>query len=121
KDIIMGECDRHPKNYFINEKGEVIGIDEDCCLGKNAIPEDVDVRKQIGLVPNKGSLMLRMPGVITQEIYDNIQNLDLKKLADELKPYVSQEEIDATLVRVKNLKEHVEDRNKCLLVNNIKE
>ncbi len=115
KDIITGECDRHPENYFVDDDGKVTGIDEDCCFGVDAIPEGVDVRSQPSikfLVPNNASLMLRMPPVITKGVKDDIERLHSVKGKDNLiktlKPYISEAEIKAALARLDKLHKHIE-------------
>lgn len=121
KDIITGECDRHPQNYLIDPStGKVTGIDEDCCFGVKALPKDGDVRKQKKfnlVVPNNASLMLRMPLVITVEmekciddLYNNQELLTLK-----LGPLVTPDEINATHDRLARLYEHVHSAD-CLVV-----
>ncbi len=122
KDIITGEVDRHPGNYFIDPAtGGITGVDEDCSFGVDAIPENVDVRKQETLffiIPNKASLMLRMPPVVTKEIKSHIDDLYQNKaqLVETLTPLISQPEIDATLRRLDQLHAHVNDKEKCLVV-----
>lgn len=119
KDIITGECDRHPGNYFVDEDGKVTGIDEDCCFGVNAIPEG-DVRNQpklMGLIPNNASLMLRMPDVVTQDLKEKINRLyeNRSELHEILGPYVSDEEIAAAEVRLTKLYRHI-NSGVCLVV-----
>lgn len=123
KDIITGECDRHPENYFIDDDGKVTGIDEDCCFGVNAIPEGVDVRSQPSIkfvVPNNASLMLRMPPVVTIEVKDHIERLNSEngkaELVKTLEPYISPEEINATLIRLNKLHMHIGSQD-CSVVN----
>lgn len=119
KDIITGECDRHPYNYYINDHGEIKGIDEDCSFGIFAIPDGIDVRKQKaikGIVPNNGSFMLRMPPVITQEMQTKIMQLSPDKLRTELEPYISKAEIEATIKRVEKLQIHVNNQEQCWVV-----
>lgn len=112
KDIITGECDRHPQNYIIDNNGKVKGIDEDCSFGIHAIPKNIDVRKQpnMSLIPNKGSLMLRMPPVVTEKIKENVDRLYLNriKLQKKLKAYLSGKEVKETLIRLEALKKHIE-------------
>lgn len=123
KDIIAGECDRHSQNYHIDSDGKVTGIDEDCCLGVNALPQEGDVRGQEslwGIVPNRGSLMLRMPPVITEAMKAKIENQYQNKstLVKELSPYVSSAEIDATLQRLEKLHAHINNPNTCMIAKN---
>jgi hypothetical protein len=116
-DWICGQVDRHAGNYFINETGEVTGIDQDCSFGVNSVPKDVDVRQQphligtrlIGLVPNMGSLMLRMPSVVTESVKESIKKLynNQTALAEMLDSYITSDEIRETLRRLKMLYEHV--------------
>jgi hypothetical protein len=121
KDIITGECDRHPQNYFIAQDGKVTGIDEDCCFGVHAIPEKGDVRKQDSLkflIPNNASLMLRMPPVVTKEIKEQIDRLHANpdQLRKGLEPFISKAEIDATETRLQKLHDHVNSEAYCLVV-----
>lgn len=121
KDFITGECDRHPQNYLVGPDGKITGIDEDCCFGVNAVPEDIEVRKLHTLgpfvIPNNGSFMLRMPRVITEEARGRVNSLysDQAFLKQSLEPYISKEEIAATLGRLKMLHEHI-NSEKCLAV-----
>lgn len=120
KDFINGECDRHPQNYFIDDRGRVTGIDEDCCFGVNAVPEDIDVRGQKtlrGIIPNNASLMLRMPPVVTKEIQREINELydNREMLVHSLGPFISEDEIRATERRLEMLKNHV-NSDSCLVV-----
>lgn len=121
-DIIVGECNDHPQNIVIDAGGKVSGKPS-CCFGGNAIPKG-DVRRQsslMGVIPNQGSLMLRMPPVITQEMKDKISvrylnSKELEKLKKELSPYISEAEIAATLGRLGQLYMHTQDSKKCRVV-----
>ncbi|MCC5832356.1 MAG: hypothetical protein JJU12_04860 [Chlamydiales bacterium] len=120
KDFITGECDRHPQNYFIDDEGKVRGIDEDCCFGVNAVPKDRDVRLQRslkGFIPNNASLMLRMPPVVTKKIQNEINDLrnSAERLIESLHPFISEDEIGATLRRLEMLDDHI-NSSSCLVV-----
>lgn len=120
-DIINGECDRHPGNYFVSDEGWITGIDQDCSFGINAIPVGMDVRKQptlMGIIPNNGSLMLRMPGVITRNIKDRVDSLVQRReeLIKELEPLIEGKEIAALFNRLARLKMHID--HDCLVVEN---
>ncbi len=123
KDFITGECDRHPYNYFINgATGKVTGIDEDCCFGRNAVPDNVDVREQralLGIIPNNSSLMLRMPAVITKEILTQVNAMSEEALRETLEPYIAREELEATVQRLNMLKRHINDSGNCLVVDDL--
>lgn len=112
-DWISGQVDRHPGNYYINPKtSKVQAIDNDCSFGVNSVPKDVDVRLQPSLsfvVPNNGSLMLRMPNVVTKEIKKSIEDLYLNQqgLKETLREYISDVEVDATIDRLKMLVNHI--------------
>lgn len=123
KDIICGECDRHPENYFIDYDGNVTGIDEDCCFGVNALPEG-DVRAQdpivivpgIAEIPNNASLMLRMPPVVTREMYEQVKALSVNlKFHQVLYEHVTFEEAAAALERTSKLIQHM-DSDQCKIV-----
>lgn len=121
-DIICGQVDRHQGNYHIDPTtGRVTAFDNDCSFGVRAMPKGVDVRKQPtlgGIVPNMGSLMLRMPGVVTKSVAENILTLwgnaeDLKASLNEL---ISPAEIAKTLERLEMLVDHINNRKACILV-----
>lgn len=114
-DWITGESDRHPENYFVTEKGHVMAIDSDCSFGKDAVKPGVDVRNQGGMVPNNGSLMLRLTPVVTRRIADAVFHLTEEAIRSSLRGLVNHEEVDATLERWNLLKKHI-DSNKCLIV-----
>ncbi len=120
-DWISGQVDRHPGNYYIDpENGQVLAIDNDCSFGVNSVPTGIDVRSQprLGLVvPNNGSLMLRMPDVIMESIKDQIVDLfnQPKIFQETLAQYISPEEIAATLKRLEMLALHVTS-DKCKIV-----
>lgn len=121
KDFITGQVDRHPGNYFISESGDITGIDEDCSFGINAIPPDgEDIRGQKalkGFIPNNSSLMLREPPAVTREIKDAVNTLAKNKeqLRESLKPYLTEQEIDATISRLDRLNAHINSDN-CQVV-----
>jgi hypothetical protein len=111
-DIICGQGDRHPQNYFVTSGGNVILIDNDCAFGRDAMPEGVDVRTQSalrGIVPNNASLMLRFPNVYTNEQKVRIEQLQANQEALKalLTPYISSEEIQATCSRLDRLVSHM--------------
>ncbi|MCE5294338.1 MAG: hypothetical protein LLF94_06960 [Chlamydiales bacterium] len=120
KDWITGQVDRHPGNYFISDSGKVTGIDEDCSFGVNAVPENGDdVRSQktlMGIIPNNSSLMLRMPPAMTETIKNQVLNLcaNKEKLAESLKPYLTDQEIKATITRLNTLEQHI--KSLCIIV-----
>ncbi len=122
-DWISGQVDRHPGNYYIDPKtSKVQAIDNDCSFGVNAVPKDVDVRLQKPLgfvVPNNGSLMLRMPNVVTKEIKENINNLysNQQQLKETLRQYISNAEIEATIERLQKLVDHINSKD-FLVVDN---
>ncbi len=122
KDVITGEVDRHPGNYFIDpDTGKITGVDEDCSFGVHSMPEHVDVREQssiLYIIPNKASLMLRMPAVITKDIQAQVEELykNQEQLVQALTPLLTPQEIDASLVRLKKLHDHVHDSARCLVV-----
>ncbi len=120
-DIICGQVDRHPGNYFIDDKGKVSAIDQDCSFGVNAMPKGVDVRNQPslgGIVPNMGSLMLRMPGVITGSVQERILALwdDAEGLKASLQGLITGPEIKKTLERLEMLVNHISNPDTCMIV-----
>ncbi len=120
-DIICGQVDRHPGNYFIDGDGNVTGIDQDCAFGINAMPRGVDVRNQPslgGIVPNMGSLMLRFPTVITKSIAEDVLTLweDRETLKASLASLITDAEISATLDRLERLVDHIKNREVCLQI-----
>ncbi len=121
-DVITGQVDRHPGNYFIDPKtGQVTGIDQDCSFGVASMPKDVDVRKQphlMRLIPNNASLMLRLPTVITSAIQKQINDLydNRETLHAELSLHISDAEIEATIDRLRRLREHINNKDTCTVV-----
>jgi hypothetical protein len=112
-DVITGQVDRNPNNYHIDPEGNVKGIDQDCSFGIHAIPDDVDVRSQPALkmfIPNNSSLMLRMPPVITEYIQTSINSLHQNKdaLRASLKGFITDTEVEATMVRLDKLHTHIQ-------------
>lgn len=122
-DIINGECDRHPKNYLIDQMdGTVKGIDNECSFGIYSLPEG-DVRNQekiLGILPNKGSLMLRMPPVVTRQIKKDVKLLynNRDEYSRKLDLYLTKKEVEATIVRLTKLYEHLCSKN-CKKVSSI--
>lgn len=119
-DIITGQVDRHPENYFVDiddaGRPKLEAIDSDCAFGTKSMPTAKDVRNQHHLfLPNKGSLMLRMPTVITESIRDDVMNYSTQDLIRDLKDHISPEEIDAAAERLQMLKAHIRS-DKCFVV-----
>lgn len=120
-DIICGQVDRHPGNYHVDEHGHVTAFDNDCSFGVHAMPKGVDVRRQPtlgGIVPNMGSLMLRMPKVITRSIADDILTLwnNAEELNASLKGLISPAEIAKTIERLEMLVHHVFNPKECKII-----
>lgn len=122
-DIITGQVDRHPGNYFIDKQGRVQGIDQDCAFGVNAWPkgENADVRRQpalAGIIPNMGSLMLRMPAVVTESVAKDVLALlnTREKLAASLQGLISPQEIEATIQRLQMLASHIANKDACRIL-----
>ena len=122
-DWICGQVDRNPTNFLIDGKGKVTGIDQDASFGVRAAPRGVDVRRQsphFGM-PNNGSLMRNMPAVITKEIQQAVFALAEKReeIRESLVGLITAAEIDATLDRLDQLVEHINDTKRCIPVDNV--
>lgn len=115
-DWIIGQTDRHPKNYHIDESGRVKAIDNDCTFGVMAVPKGVDVRKQKGVLPNNLSLMLNMPPVLTKAIADQVIKINEDELRSTIENLMSPAEVEAAVERMRMLQEHVKNLGKCKIV-----
>ncbi len=117
-DWICGQVDRHPGNYLIDKDGNVTGIDQDASFGVRAAPRGVDVRRQATYrgMPNMGSLMLNMPAVMTEATAASVLALSEESLRVSLKGLITQAEIEATIDRLAQLKEHINNPKACTLV-----
>lgn len=68
-DYISGQVDRHYENYYVASDGTITAIDNDLSFGSKA-----GARGQKSfLVPNKGSLLVNLPKVITGEIKSELE------------------------------------------------
>lgn len=68
-DYISGQVDRHYENYYVAADGTITAIDNDLSFGSKA-----GARGQKSfLVPNKGSLLVNLPKVITGEIKSELE------------------------------------------------
>jgi len=119
-DWICGQVDRHQGNYFVDKEGNVTGIDQDCSFGVNAVPKG-DVRRQPTLgviVPNMGSLMLRMPAVVTESVARDIMQLweNRDAILASLAQLITRDELKATMARLGMLVNHIQDQEACMVV-----
>jgi len=106
-DAISGQVDRHPGNYFVlrNAKGEVIGvkaIDNDMAWGKSL--RDLSGKTQI----DGAHLPRYLPPVVDAETRDAIKAIRPDQLRKQLSDVLSPDEIDAAVVRLKQVQAHLD-------------
>ncbi|HIK15793.1 MAG TPA: DUF4157 domain-containing protein [Leptolyngbyaceae cyanobacterium M33_DOE_097] len=98
-DMITGQVDRHPGNYFIANGAngpEVKGIDNDFAFGVKANTQE-SIGQQRGL-----------PVYLDITVAQQIAGIEEKQIRDCLRPLLTPQEIDKTVERWKNAKKHIE-------------
>lgn len=105
-DVIVGQLDRHPGNYFIQVDGKghvtgVTGIDQDMSFGKDY----TDIEQQ----PNGALNAKAMPAYIDAEFGRALLQISASDIADCLEGLLSQAEIDATIARFEQVKAVIQD------------
>ncbi len=134
--IVMGDADRHPNNLVISQGENGIPrlflIDNDVSFGKlslhtrnHNLVEDVRRRQDhiyVGgiplprdLIPNKLSLLRRLPPVITKDIQDLFNNFTEQDLRKAMR-CSTEEEIQATCERLEFVKNQLNDPTKTKVV-----
>ena len=104
-DCLTGQQDRHSTNLFINpENGKVTLIDNDQAfypgLQKVSDPEpDRKIGSWTPPWPGK-------PELIDRHTFEKLQALEDDQVKESLDPFLTKKEIESTLLRLKDLKEH---------------
>lgn len=136
-DIICGQMDRHPENYYIDGEGHVRGIDNDLAFGTLDDIHKARSQDNKAFMPNKGSLQLNPPKVIdasmfkqvvgvqhtagNQEIQEAI-NGKKEAMREQLKEHMTEPQLNAALKRYEQLAQHcvnVRDREQSFDEQNI--
>lgn len=122
-DYISGQVDRHYENYYVAADGTITAIDNDMSFGSEA-----GTRGQKSfLVPNKGSLLVNLPKVITSEIREELvqffagEKSNANSFLDEVKhvfPENSKEYI-AVQKRMEDVKKLVIGDDKAMVTDDI--
>jgi hypothetical protein len=114
-DYITGQIDRHPGNIFIDpETGEVKGIDNDLCF-----PSLSREQMLAGLRDAGGKAVYNKPLFMHEDTARKIEALDPEQLRETLSALkypgrgehgkLSPEEVEGAVVRLVEMKEHVQD------------
>jgi len=128
-DIVCGQMDRHPENYYIDGDGHVRGIDNDLAFGTMNDIHQARNQDDKAFMPNRGSLQLNPPKVIDAEMFQKIvgishenaddpqvvrESINGKKEAmrEQLKEHMTPRQLDAAIQRYEQLAQH------CLTVRN---
>jgi hypothetical protein len=105
-DAVLGQGDRHGGNIIVNMNGEegraeVVGIDNDQCLGP--LPLDPDQ-----LPGMQYSRAVRLPPSITREVAERFRKLTGADLRELLRPHVRVEEAEAAVARLDRVHQHID-------------
>lgn len=106
-DIITGQVDRHPENYYVDDQGQVRAIDNDLSFGKKLRALAFRTFERLGFLPNRGCLLVNPPPVMDHVQAEKILHLKEERLEEILGPHLTPEEIDAAKERLRNLQSHV--------------
>lgn len=109
-DFITGQTDRHGGNIYVDDKGNIKGIDNDFSFSNSTDPTTVEDSKNVGLPP-----------VLFRPTAEAIMNMSKESLAELLNSSVpanqrlTASEVKAAQDRLETLKKHIEN-NPTILV-----
>ena len=102
-DVLVAQVDRHMDNYIIDKMSDsravVCGIDNDLCFGRLVVGSG-----KIAVAPVNS---VGMPPVIDSKMRDAIMKLDETRLREELSSLLAEEEVDATVFRLRDMQGHI--------------
>ena len=104
-DAITGQVDRHSSNIFIDDYGNVRGIDDDASFGA-AISDPRELTKEFDKVwesHNKG-----LPPLVDHQSAQMVLSLDEQQLRKELEDLLDKAEIEAAVRRLTLVKQHIQ-------------
>lgn len=104
-DLIAGQLDRHPGNYFIgvdpsNGRLRVTAIDNDAAFG--ATHDDLNKNIRSGHLPG-------LPSVVSEEQWQRIERITGEQIAEVLGDLLSEAEVASTIARFEQLKAHLRE------------
>lgn len=109
-DALCGQQDRHTANYFIDpQSGKVTLIDNDQAFypGQDKVSQVSSVKSSGEWTPTNPGL----PSLIDKSLFDKITTTDSDDVRKSLKGHLKDQEIEATVSRFKQLKEHANKLN----------
>jgi hypothetical protein len=106
-DYLTGQLDRHQQNIYVDDTGNVTGIDNDLAFGSN-YGKDYDTK-------GAGQHNLGLPTYLDGGTAERIQLMEEEEFLSAIQgkmgdlSYLNEQEIESALGRFRRLKAHVED------------
>jgi hypothetical protein len=107
-DALCAQVDRHGGNFFFDPRsGEIKGIDLDLSFGKDVKTLLGGSRKTVGDAESGEGKLKGLPKLVDAKLAQTLLTLDPQLVRDALKGLLEPAEVDSTVLRLQEIKDHL--------------
>jgi hypothetical protein len=121
EDAIAGQTDRHGGNYFVRVwpggDAVVTAIDNDQCFEKDLLDPNGIAQSH----PADWRRGVLLPRVVDRVMYDAVMAVTADSVRSRLRPYLTHDEVEAAVIRLERVKEHMMDEDRCSIIEDLAE